>query len=344
MSMMIALSLVLVSCGNDDDAPSALSVPAGGSAEAISDQGFTLRFGTVSTADGYEIDISKTEDFSSFVPGYSAKQLTKNELIVTGLDPSTTYYFRVRSVRGEEKSEYGAVNSVTTGTAGFDSITLKGKASFPIGNIIQSNRIEGKHKEILETHFNHITSEYEMKMTEIWKGPNDYDFEAADKTLDFADLIGADVHGHALVWHTTIPGWLNDFDGTDAEFEQLIKDYILAVVGRYKGRIRSWDVVNEIFEENGTLRNSIFRLRMGDDFAKKCHEWTKQADPDVLLFYNDYSFYFNEPKLDAAIALAEDLGSLIDGIGFQMHTNTGINILMVHACISSPLIYELDQV
>ena len=127
--------------------------------------------------------------------------------------------------------------------------------------------------------------------------------------LSFAQANDMNVHGHALIWHNATPSWVQNFAGTDAEFEAMVKDYITTTVTRYKGKVRSWDVVNEAFEDGVVipLRNSVFRQKMGDDYIKKCFQFARDADPDVLLFYNDYNMASSATKRTAMFNLVDEL-------------------------------------
>ncbi len=202
--------------------------------------------------------------------------------------------------------------------------SLKSAAiTFSVGNITRSSYIKagGKHTEILKKEFNNLTSEYEMKMNVMYPSQGNYDFSAADVIVDFAQANDMNVHGHALIWHNATPSWVENFAGTDAEFEAMVKDYITTTLTRYKGKVRSWDVVNEALEDGSghPLRNSVFRQKMGDDYIKKCFQFARDADPDVLLFYNDYNMASSATKRAAMLKLVDNLGDLIDGVGAQMH-------------------------
>ncbi|MBJ7880680.1 endo-1,4-beta-xylanase [Gelidibacter salicanalis] len=158
-------------------------------------------------------------------------------------------------------------------------------------------------------------------MNVMYPSQGNYNFSAADAIVDFAQANGMNVHGHALIWHNATPSWVENFAGTNAEFEAMVKDYITTTLTRYKGKVRSWDVVNEAFEDGSghPLRNSVFRQKMGDDYIKKCFQFARDADPDVLLFYNDYNMASSSTKRAAMFKLVDDLGDLIDGVGGQMH-------------------------
>lgn len=194
--------------------------------------------------------------------------------------------------------------------------------TFSVGMAVQSNRMDGQHGEILARDFNNLTAEYEMKMNTMYPSQGNYDFTAADAIVNFGVVNNMNIHGHTLIWHNSVPDWVENFSGTDQEFENMIEDYITTVMTRYAGVVRSWDVVNEAIEDGSNqLRNSVFRQRMGDNYISKCYQWARNADPNALLFYNDYSLTFDTGKQAAMFAIVDDLASqnLIDGIGAQMH-------------------------
>ncbi|MBD1261949.1 endo-1,4-beta-xylanase [Maribacter polysiphoniae] len=201
---------------------------------------------------------------------------------------------------------------------------LKGLATtFSVGMITRSSWVSGdnQYTDLLKQEFNNLTSEYEMKMNVMYPSEGNYDFSAADAIVNFAQANDMNVHGHALIWHNATPDWVTDFLGSDAEFEAMVQDYITTVVTRYKGKVRSWDVVNEAIDDGSgnPLRSSVFKDKMGDDYIRKCFQWARDADPDVLLFYNDYNIAASSSKRAAIFDLVDDLGNLIDGVGAQMH-------------------------
>jgi endo-1,4-beta-xylanase len=168
-----------------------------------------------------------------------------------------------------------------------------------------------------------------MKMAIIFKGLDNmmnisYDWSKSDAIVDYAEANGMNIHGHALIWHESVPSALENFTGTDAEFEAIVEDYITTTVTRYKGKVDSWDVVNEAIADNrSSLRPTIFRQRMGENYVEKCFQFARNADPDVKLFYNDYNMVTDALKRSGALNLVDDLISknLIDGVGYQMHIN-----------------------
>jgi endo-1,4-beta-xylanase len=131
--------------------------------------------------------------------------------------------------------------------------------------------------------------------------------------------------GHCLVWHSQVPAWVfRDGKGNFVDRETLLKrmhDHIQTVVGRYKGRIQSWDVVNEALNDDGTLRQSPWLKIIGEDYIAKAFQYAHEADPKAQLTYNDYSLE-NDPKRGAALALIAKLkaqGVPITSVGIQGH-------------------------
>ena len=201
---------------------------------------------------------------------------------------------------------------------------LRDATSVPIGLAFQARRLQlTAYSQIARQVFSSITAEYEMKMAHISMGPGAYDWSNADDLVNFALAHEMQVHGHALVWHESTPPWLEQFSGTDEAFEAAVRQYIMDVVGRYKDRVVSWDVVNEAFENNtGLLRRSVFRQKMGEDYLARLFQYAREADPDALLFYNDYATPWDDAKQDAMLAMVDDFqrrGIPIDGVGLQMH-------------------------
>jgi len=215
------------------------------------------------------------------------------------------------------------------------TIALKDISPFPIGMSVQSKNIitKNKYSRTLTKDFNSLSAEYEMKMDPIFKGPNQYDFGGGDAIISFAKENGFRVHGHALVWHAAIPDWLENFNGTDQEFENLIETFIKTTVAHFAQEkttingeevsvVESWDVVNEAYTNEA--ENGIMRARLGADYIAKCFIWAREADPDVKLFYNDYNLEFDVNKVHQVTAMIDDFrnnGIPIDGIGLQTHIN-----------------------
>lgn len=323
--------LFIFSCSDDEGAD---YIPPGNETPETIQASFTY---TVSETDPHVLYLDNTTegngDFNSIwnyglggdnisdVPGLiEVRYDNEGEYTITlyvifdGLTTTATQTIRV--------DENGICPNGFCGSGGSES--LKAAATtFAVGTISRSSWLNagGQHTEILKSEFNSITSEYEMKMNIMYPTQDSYDFSAADAIVGFAQANDMHVHGHALIWHNATPTWVENFTGTDAEFEAMVKDYITTTVTRYKGKVRSWDVVNEALDDSSghPLRNSVFKQKMGDDYIKKCFQFARDADPDVLLFYNDYNMASSSTKRAAMFKLVDNLGDLIDGVGGQMH-------------------------
>lgn len=201
------------------------------------------------------------------------------------------------------------------------------KDHFLIGAALDKSQFGEKNAALIKAQFNSITPENVMKWEKIHPQPGVYEFALADRFVDFGVRNGMFVIGHTLVWHQQTPDWVfENPDGTplgrDALLERM-RDHIHTVVGRYKGRIKGWDVVNEALEENGALRGSRWRSIIGDDFIQKAFEYAHEADPLAELYYNDFSLE-NAAKREGAVQLVHRLkqaGVSIHGVGIQEHVN-----------------------
>ena len=319
--LLLAINLFF-GCDNGDDPTPELSAPLAMNANNITQSSFTARWTGVTGAESYLLDVSDVADFSSYVSGYQAKSVSGGSDEVTILNASTDYYYRLKASNSEVQSPYSNVVSLTTLIP--DDVPLKEAATkFYVGTIVQANRMTGSHKEIINAEFSSITAEYQMKMNIMYPNQDEYNWTESDAIVQFAQDNGLNMHGHALIWHNSVPDWVTNFTGTDAEFEAMVEDYIKTTVTRYKGKVKSWDVVNEgISDGSSGLRPTVFSNRMGDDYMEKCFTWAHEADPDVLLFYNDYSVASDQSKQNGIFALVDNLkskGVPIHGVGMQMH-------------------------
>jgi endo-1,4-beta-xylanase len=180
---------------------------------------------------------------------------------------------------------------------------------------------------LIVRHYNSLTAENQMKFAEIHPEEGRYTFEQADRIADFAKKHGMRLRGHTLVWHNQTPDWVFDGgDGRPASRDMLLarmKSHIGTVVGRYRGTVYGWDVVNEAVNdgEGERLRRSRWLEIIGEDYIRKAFEYAHEADPDAVLFYNDYN-ETNPVKRKHIYGLVKDLldeGAPIHGIGLQGH-------------------------
>jgi endo-1,4-beta-xylanase len=175
---------------------------------------------------------------------------------------------------------------------------------------------------ILDREFNSVTPENAMKWESVEAQRGVLDFSAADRLVTHARAHRQIVRGHTLVWHSQLPAWLTSGTFTNEELEAILHKHITDEVSHFRGRIYAWDVVNEAFNEDGTLRDTIWLRQLGPGYIAKAFRWAHQADPHAKLYYNDYNLESIGPKSDAALALVNQLKAQhvpIDGVGFQGH-------------------------
>jgi endo-1,4-beta-xylanase len=176
-------------------------------------------------------------------------------------------------------------------------------------------------KQLLGT-FNAITPENSGKWERIHPNRNRYDFAGMDRIVDFSVENNLDVRGHTLVWHNQNPGWFTGGRWVKEEAKDIMFDHIDTVVGRYKGKIKRWDVVNEALADNGDMRGTYWYYMFDDDYLKMAFDRAHAADPEAILYYNDYGISDCGDKADGAYQLMSQLvdeGAPVHGIGFQGH-------------------------
>ena len=186
---------------------------------------------------------------------------------------------------------------------------------------------EPDYTTVLAREYNQLEPENEMKFSPIQPGPETFAFDRADALVEFAQRHAMRVRGHTLVWHSQNPAWLEKGSFTPAQMSAILKKHIDAVVGRYAGKVFGWDVVNEAFNDDGTLRSTLWLDKpgiglKGTGYIEQALRWTHAADPQATLFYNDYDNETVNGKSDAILAMAKDFtqrGVPLDGIGLQMH-------------------------
>ena len=213
-----------------------------------------------------------------------------------------------------------------------DELSLK-KAfenKFYIGVALNTGQITGQDKEaiaVVKKQFNSIVAENCMKSGLIQPVEGEFDFSLADQFVAFGEQNGMFIVGHNLVWHSQAPAWFfTDEEGKDVSREVLIermRNHISTVVGRYKGRVNGWDVVNEAILDDGSFRKSKFYQLIGEDFVQLAFQFAHEADPDAELYYNDYSMAL-PGKRQGVVQMVKSMqkqGVKIDGIGMQGHSS-----------------------
>ncbi len=206
---------------------------------------------------------------------------------------------------------------------------------FSIGAAINTKGVafpSKKMEKLVRTQFDCLVAENCMKGEVISPAEGQYNFVDADRLVELGQKNGQDIYGHCLVWHSQAPTWFfHNEDGSRWTREQAIhylKQHIQNVVGRYKGRIKAWDVVNEALNDDGSYRRTPWLDIIGEDYFEIAFKAAHGADYEAMLFYNDYSMD-NPRKRDAAIRLVKKLrekGCRVDGVGMQSHVSFDTNL------------------
>lgn len=213
---------------------------------------------------------------------------------------------------------------------------------FKIGAAINSWDLDESSDsfKIINRQYDTYVMENETKPDQIHPSEDTYNFGATDKFVEFGEKYGKTLRGHTLVWHSQCPNWFFEDNGETASADLLIermKDHITTVVSRYKGKIDTWDVCNEVLDDSFGLRLSSWLKIVGDydgdgdkyDFIEIAFRTAHEADPDARLIINDYSL---ESSTDKAITMYNMVkkmlseGVPVDGVGLQMHVGIDTDV------------------
>ncbi|WP_080058425.1 endo-1,4-beta-xylanase [Spirosoma aerolatum] len=212
--------------------------------------------------------------------------------------------------------------------------TLADAAPFPIGFAVNPAKLlnNAPYQQTVTQEASSVTADVAMKPSRISPQKGAYNFELADQLVEFARAQKKRLHGHTLVWYIdTSPNWLKQIrDST--ELETTLQAYIQTVGAHFKGKVASWDVVNEAVDNQGVIRKdslntlgkTLFNVGkiLGNDYVARMFQYAHQADPTAKLFYNDYGQETRPAKLDAIVKMATNYkrrGIPIHGLGLQMH-------------------------
>ena len=266
--------------------------------------------------------------------------------------------FLLAALNGVESARAQILPDAQTGVMDFGLRPLADKRSLLLGIAAPIGKLNpqtdgGQFESVLKQNFNMVEPENDFKPPAIWKDREVYDFGNTDKLLGapgktgWAQANNIAVRGHVLIYGRddgyTLPNWLVMEPGrvvnptieramTKTEATNLLRKYIFAVAGRYKGKIAQWDVINETIDDNGNnknpfrLRDSFWFRKLGVEYVEMAFRFAREADPAAKLYYNDYGIEGLGGKSDATFALVKDLkakGVPIDGVGMQWHIGIG---------------------
>jgi endo-1,4-beta-xylanase len=215
---------------------------------------------------------------------------------------------------------------VVTETDTIPSLCKAYQDKFHIGTAFSTSRFNDSiYIATVKKHFNSLTAENAMKWEKIHPEQGKYFFSDADSFISFAEQNNMYIVGHVLIWHQQTPEWVHqDKNGKPVSRDTLLNrmhEHIQTIVGRYKGKVDCWDVVNEAVDDDGTIRKNFWYNIIGEDYVEKAFQYAHEADPDALLIYNDYSLP-TPVKRDGVVKLIRNLqakGIKVDGVGEQGH-------------------------
>ena len=222
-----------------------------------------------------------------------------------------------------------AFNSFKKSVTHDDIPSLKNvfKKDFLIGTAMSADQIlqkDPKADALIRQQFDAITPENIMKCEVINPQWGVYNFDLADRFVEYGKKYNMQVIAHNLIWHSQLAPFVRNIKNADS-LQQFMTDHITTIASRYDGKIKGWDVVNEALNEDGTMRQSIFQRLLGNDFVTKAFQLAQKAAPRTELYYNDYNIE-QQAKRAGCIALIKKIqaaGVRIDGVGIQGHWHLG---------------------
>jgi endo-1,4-beta-xylanase len=201
-------------------------------------------------------------------------------------------------------------------------------ARLVIGSAARADALatDAQYGTVLAREFSMLVPENELKWDTTEPQQGTYNFTAADQLAAFATSNAMQMRGTPLLWHEQNPSWLTGGTWTTQTLGAVLDNHIAAVVGHYAGVVKQWDVVNEAFNDDGTLRSTLWSQTLGTGYIDRAFKDARKADSHAKLLYNDYNIEWSNAKSDAVYAMVASMkqrGIPIDGVGFQMHALEG---------------------
>jgi len=179
------------------------------------------------------------------------------------------------------------------------------------------------YQNVVTGNYTSVTAENTMKWQYVQPERYEFDWSGPDAVVGFAGRNGLDVRGHTLLWHNQQPAWLSEGSWTEAELLEVMREHMDALMGRYQGRITTWDVINEPLVDGGPgLRENLWYQVLGEDYIAEALRMAHEVDPDARLYINEFGIEGAGDKADALHELVTgllDRGVPLHGIGFQGH-------------------------
>lgn len=266
----------------------------------------------------------------------NAKEIFKDRSVWFGLDgtgPWTLADLDVHALDGE-KLKVADSSTLTVKTADgpvLQRLASQERSGFTIGAAMAlgpSTTDPEYAKVAFGGNFGSLTTENALKWQFVHPQPGTYTFQEADALVALAQKHHMAVHGHALVFGEANPPWVHalplETDGDKENIKKVMLNHIAKVVGHYKGKVASWDVVNEPFDEDdwSKLRPHLWYKAMGAEYIAEAFRAAHKADPEARLYMNDWALEMDPDRWNALVALLKDLKSKnvpIHGVGFQAH-------------------------
>ena len=211
-----------------------------------------------------------------------------------------------------------------TETSGPSLRSLAQKRGIGIGTAVDLGPFssDSNYRAVIEREFKILVPENAWKFEFVHPTRDRYEFGQVDTLINFAKDNNMEVRGHPLVWHYSLPKWINEGNFSRDELIDILRTHVKTLVGRYRGQIPTWDVVNEAINRDGSLRDTIWLRNIGPEYIDMAFQWAHEADPQAKLFYGDYMTEEINQKSDGVYTLVSGLlqrGVPIDGVGFQSH-------------------------